>query len=236
MTNELMEKICAHFNINKNTEVKRKFGKLPAYTYNDILSRILQYNDTRTPITVIFPEMTRPTSSAMLKKAFPNKLNTKQSWISYLLLSIGMKYCSSCRELKTLDCYSVDNNTYSKIRDCCKVCDSFANKLHRQENVEHYKIAKHEHYINNKAKYYAKKLKRANHIRQATPSWANIEKMNYIYKNAPKGYHVDHIIPINGNNVCGLHTEHNLQYMLAADNISKGNIFDIDNYIHIIPD
>jgi len=62
---------------------------------------------------------------------------------------------------------------------------------------------------------------------KATPKWANIEKIKFIYMNCPKGMHVDHIIPINNRLVCGLHVETNLQYLTAFENLSKGNKFNI---------
>lgn len=69
------------------------------------------------------------------------------------------------------------------------------------------------------AKYRAKKY-------SASPLWANNKAIIKIYDECPKGFHVDHIIPLQGKNVTGLHVENNLQYLPAFDNRSKSNNFE----------
>jgi hypothetical protein len=60
---------------------------------------------------------------------------------------------------------------------------------------------------------------------QRLPTWADRELIKEFYLNCPEGYHVDHIIPLRGKLVSGLHTIDNLQYLPAKENISKGNKF-----------
>jgi len=70
------------------------------------------------------------------------------------------------------------------------------------------------------ARYRAKLLER-------TPLWADLESIQAFYDACPPGHHVDHIVPLQGRIVSGLHVLSNLQYLPARDNLSKGNRYAI---------
>lgn len=81
----------------------------------------------------------------------------------------------------------------------------------------------------------AKSAERRNAKDQRTPSWLtdqDFADMAKIYALADElsnayGYawHVDHIIPLRGKSVSGLHTPVNLQILPGSANMSKGNSF-----------
>jgi hypothetical protein len=115
-------------------------------------------------------------------------------------------------------------------------------------NPEEYRKRKRDYTKNNKAavkkansKYYCKNVskfreqswKYKKRLKIAAPTWLTdtqkkeIEDFYFLARDCSKvsceQYHVDHIIPLNGKNVCGLHVPWNLQILPAHINLSKSN-------------
>lgn len=84
----------------------------------------------------------------------------------------------------------------------------------------------------NKAVFRAGDARRRACELNATPSWADKGAILGFYKAAQglsmllgEWYHVDHIVPLRGKTVCGLHCEANLQVLPALENLKKKNLF-----------
>ena len=104
------------------------------------------------------------------------------------------------------------------------------NRQHRLDNAEHYKEYR-KRYLQEKphinAAYQA--TRRAIKIK-ATPEWVDYQEIKAMYAERDRvreetgiEHHVDHIIPLQGENVCGLHVPWNLQVITAEENLRKSN-------------
>ena len=109
-------------------------------------------------------------------------------------------------------------------------------KDYNEKNKEHRKNLNIRWLRANKAKACAKTAKYKATKISATPLWLNKDQLGeieYFYIMAQDAkmltgeeYHVDHIVPLQGKNVCGLHVPWNLQVIPADINKSKGNKYD----------
>ena len=156
-----------------------------------------------------------------------------------------MRKCSKCK-LKFTDAF------FEKRKDCksgfrkqCKGCRQKVKSEYYKKNIKELKEYRKKYYEKNKETYliqcseYAKNNRSKKNNQRAlrrcleknsTPAWANLDKIKKVYEKAKwleevtgLKYHVDHIIPLSGKNVCGLHVWENLQILEASLNLSKGN-------------
>lgn len=136
---------------------------------------------------------------------------------------------SYCKQCKTA--YQKQNKD-KKLLWQAKYRDSNREDL-RQKRIDYYYSHWHEEKEyqkewckNNRHKLRAKDAKRRARLLQAIPKWADLKAIEEFYKNRPEGYEVDHIVPLQGKNVCGLHVIENLQYLSALENRRKSNKYD----------
>jgi hypothetical protein len=106
-----------------------------------------------------------------------------------------------------------------------KTNELLQNKEWRKNNPERVKELKNRWAKTTSGRKYLLKRRnlRIQQLKKRTPPWVDVNEIKHIYNNRPDGYHVDHIIPLNGINVSGLHVPWNLQYLPSKVNINKGN-------------
>lgn len=145
------------------------------------------------------------TVTRTLKYLWPDRPVDSTKVCTWLLHKYGFKHCPNCVLVKPLEDFHSNASSKTGVNTHCKDCCL----LTRGEYQRHYQANR-----------------RADKILR-TPSWADLEKIKEIYSKCPEGFHVDHIIPLKGVLVSGLHVENNLQYLPALDNIKKRNTFKI---------
>ena len=108
-------------------------------------------------------------------------------------------------------------------------------KAYTEANKDKVKAQKKVYYEANSAKYIERATFRKKLLNKLQrPSWYNSKLVNKIYNECHKlnkiagfiKYHVDHIVPLQGKNVSGLHVQGNLEIILASANLSKSNKFE----------
>ncbi len=130
----------------------------------------------------------------------------------------------------------------------CKACIKVYNKKFHLANPDYAKESSKQfrlynpNYDKENVKKYPEKRaainakRRASKLQRTVPH-GNSKKIQQVYSDCveinlaakvagcTEKFEVDHIIPLQGNNVSGLHVENNLQIILASENRSKNNKF-----------
>lgn len=164
-----------------------------------------------------------------------------------------MKTCTKCALFKSYDdFYKQSMNSKDGYQSHCKKCDNLRKDAWKQNNTdkakEHAKIADSNKYLANKllinarnkywkianpekvlamdAKRRASKLKRTPKWLTELDFWMIEEAYSLsVLRSKMTGFtwHVDHIIPLQGKNVSGLHVPSNLRVVPGSENLAKSN-------------
>ncbi len=154
----------------------------------------------------------------------PNLLKPKipSKWTEEYTIEYKKQYRKKYRELNREKLRETDRLYQLKNKEKIKEYD----KLNRARISKNY-------LINHRAQIYANNAKRRAIKYQATPKWLNrqhLREISELYKESVRLtketgiiHHVDHIIPLRGKNVRGLHVPWNLQILTATENHKKTN-------------
>jgi len=165
----------------------------------------------------------------------------------YLMMQQKEWYQNNKKEVNKQHKKYVEQN-YEKISEYNKeynICNRDKIKLcsgkYKKHNKNHLNKQQRLYRQNNKAQNNAYCASRRAWRIQARPIWSNIKIIHDIYEDCQdlnictriaggnEIFHVDHIVPLQGVNVCGLHVEYNLQIITASENLQKGNTWNPDN-------
>lgn len=160
----------------------------------------------------------------------------------------GFKCCSLCKVEKALDEFHKSSKSKDGLFIYCKDCNSArsskwgkSNPVRKkaqqdkwiQNNPEKNRAFKRKWSLANRSSNTARVRKRRAKQLNATPPWLTKEDILYmqdLYEIAAafklytgQEYHVDHILPLQGKTVCGLHCPANLRIITSSENLSKGN-------------
>jgi 5-methylcytosine-specific restriction endonuclease McrA len=147
-----------------------------------------------------------------------------------------MKQCTKCNVFKSKSEFNKNLVAKDGLQFRCIPCKKEQNKQTYLKNGHLWKSRKNidgkQHYVQYKEHYMNKARNRLRNLEMRTPQWANEFFINEAYDLARlrtqmlgTAWHVDHIIPLQGKNVCGLHVEYNLQVIPAKENLKKSNKF-----------
>lgn len=125
---------------------------------------------------------------------------------TYILASFNMKHCTVCKLVLSVEDFNNNKTKPDGKAGSCKYCNS---KYIKADSARYRALSAQKRQLSNTV--LSKKYR---------------NEILIFYENCPETHHVDHIVPINGETVCGLHVPWNLQYLTKAENLAKRNKYN----------
>lgn len=218
----LTELILDKLGVFYDDVLKKKHGSTKEYTYGEVIERILAGQNGAAKN--LFPEIGEQTFNRMMKRMLPDtRLNGgNETWKYYLCSIIEHKECRKCSTIKHISEFHKNKHSTTGITSDCKKCVS----AYQEGQYEKYKKSHKQSYEKNRGNILARQIKHKYERSLRVVPWTEADKIAAFYAACPEGYHVDHVIPLKGKIVSGLHVLSNLQYLTAEENLRKGNKFE----------
>jgi hypothetical protein len=141
------------------------------------------------------------------------------------------KLCRSCKVTKPSSLFPKDRTRSDGLFSYCKECNTKNACKWQSDNKNRHNLNNQRWAARNKDNGREKSARYKASKRSATPPWFDKSSVDLVYKKAIElGLEVDHIVPINSANVCGLHVWENLQLLDGTLNKTKGNRYWPDSW------
>ena len=208
MYNKLALEIVEFLNLDPNTQLKKPIRGKSGITILSLVEALISNSSilkageslgySANPLKQEIRKVLLPLFEDRHKGDFTTTSGGDCRWRLELLELINYKHCSLCNTTIRLQDFGKDkSDSRLGISSYCRSCGLAKSKQH---------------------KFY---------IIERTPEWCDLDKISEIYNKCPKSMVVDHIIPLRGKAVSGLHVPENLQYLSASDNMKKLNKYEV---------
>lgn len=164
------------------------------------------------------------------------------------------KFCPKCSQTLSIASFFQNKSRYDGLQGYCKKCKCLRDRQYDAEHRDKINGAARQRrssgdsrqgHLDALKKYRAKnqpirtklQMARKSAKLKRTPAWLtddDLDRIKCLYqlaamRNRESGYdwHVDHIIPLQGEFVSGLHVPRNLRVIPALDNMRKSNLYEV---------
>jgi hypothetical protein len=198
------KEICYKLGIDPTYQLKKSIRGLTGFNTLELIDALI-YSENIDEASEILGYSSNPVKQAIRNVLLPKFSDRSQgfgiggraaSWRHVLLAVVEHKFCGGCANILPYNKFHANIASTNGISTHCASCKVAESKLHKL------------------------------YIAERTPSWAELDLIQKFYNACPSGYHVDHIVPLRGKDVNGLHILSNLQYLPASENRQKSNNFN----------
>ena len=191
------QQILDTLKLDGTIQLKKPIRGLKGYTLYQ-LTEALILTDTVMDAANYLGYTDNPIKQSIREYIVPKVIKTSSiSWRRFLLGSIKYKYCNVCDRILHLDLFHNENTSIDGKGKECASCKSARTKFDKEE------------------------------LALRVVPWTDKTAIREFYNSCPQGMVVDHIRPLRGKLVSGLHVLSNLRYMTREENLAKSNKFEI---------